>query len=132
MIKFFLTENRTTVLWETASDQATSIESRFDHNDAIEVEYIRIVQAQNPLDDNAIVVITPTGSSDRPITCLVSDLPGLTLTQKGTYTFKFIDRIGHSFEQVVRISGSSTSVIPNGAGFSYQELYNRVHIQKIA
>jgi len=128
----FLTENRTTVLWETASDQATSIESRFDHNDAIEVEYIRIVQAQNPLDDNAIVVITPTGSSDRPITCLVSDLPGLTLTQKGTYTFKFYDRIGHSFEQVVRISGGSTSVIPKGTGFSYQELYNKVHIQKIS
>lgn len=128
----FLTENRTTVLWETASDQATSIESRFDHNNVIEAEFIRIVQAQNRLDDNAIVVITPTGSSDRPITCLVSDLLGLTLTQKGTYTFRFIDRIGYSFEQVVRISGSSTAVIPSGTGFSYQELYNRVHIQKIA
>lgn len=128
----FLTENETTVLWETASDQATSIESRFDHNDAIEAEYIRIVQAQNPLDDNAIVVITPAEASNRPITCLVSDLPGLTLTQKGTYSFKFIDRIGHSFEQVVHIFGSSTDVISNGTGFSYQELYNRVHIQKIA
>lgn len=127
----FLAENRTSILWETGSNQTASVESRFDHNDVIEAEYVRIVQAENPLDNNAIVVITPAGSSDRRITCLVSDLSGLTLNQKGTYTFKFIDRIGYTFEQVVHISGSTKPVASSGTGFTYQELYNMVHIQKI-
>lgn len=127
---FYATDNQTKITWKTATSDGTELtETSYANAQEMTADAIEIVSAINQVDDLSIVTITPSTGYSYSITCLVSDLEGLFLNQKGSYTFAFVDRIGNSYEQVIHITGNLSSSKVDQKALTFSALYNKVYLQ---
>ena len=69
----------------------------------LKADSIQLVQAENDYDKHVIIKVTkPNGKS---ITCLLHEMQGLILFEKGSYTIEIIDRVKNKQTLNIDISG---------------------------
>lgn len=127
---FYAANNQTKITWKSATADGTEFtETSCGNAQELTADAIEIISANNQVDDLSIVTITPSNGYSYSITCLVSDLEGLILNQKGSYTFVFVDRVGNSYEQVIHITGNLASSKMDQDALTFSALYNKVYLQ---
>ncbi|WP_295094751.1 hypothetical protein [Ruminococcus sp.] len=103
-----MVDNQTQSKWRYAlNDRVTDItvssESLGESPFYLKADSIQLVQAVNDYDKHVIIKVTkPNGKS---ITCLLREMQGLILFEKGTYTIEIIDRVKNKQTLNIDVSG---------------------------
>lgn len=120
----FMNSNVTESKW-IIYNNGVSTEVLVNGTTTVEADQLYIKESYNLLDEWAIVTVETEDAYSYSITCLVSEIEGLTLYKPGNYTITFVDRVGNSYRVYVTISGNSSKI---ETGVTFTEKYNSIYL----
>ena len=128
----FLASCETTMTWEIVSDgvkQKVNLSASDCENEpyVIQADSAYVIDIDNPMDKHAIVTIKAPDVYSFEIKCLASEFKNLEFTKAGDYEIRFIDRLGNSFEVLLKISGNAQPGEIQAGNTSYVEFYNSIY-----
>lgn len=130
---YFVNENQTVSHWvatQNGVESVIDVSVRDVTNGKIEITADSLVlkDITNALDENAIVTIKAPSLYAFEIKCLISEMEGFTLYEKGVYELTFVDMMGNYYQFIVTINGAQWMDVLAENTTSYTALYNTVYL----